>query len=388
MNNRLKIFISSAVFLLLAFSTLINPNRILPHYSSISTEAIVIGVGVDTDPENKNGMMITLAQNMDTPSDSGGGGEQKSIIKNSVGESFNEALSNIQKISDKSIFLGHTQVLVVGEDAAKENFKKYVEYMAVSPNIRMDISTFIAKNATAKEVLELDSIGGVAVYDKLLGFTKNGYNNSLASPGRLPIIISKFENELLYASVPAIEIIEKDTASEKEVEKDIKLHGYAIFKGQKLLTYLNDKQSITHSILNNKLIYTSLDLEDTPLGLIALEMYDATTEMKYISDNDIGKIKINVYIMSRFSEQYLANKEGVRYTSENVSMLEKLVNMQIKDDIMKLINTSKKMNEDFLSFSNVIYRKSTRKWDELSEKWSSEFKNLPVEVEVQTKIVN
>lgn len=386
MNNRIKVLLSSAVFLLFAFSGFSDFGTIFPSYNSVSNESIVLAIGLDRDSDDTSKMKITFSENLVTPSEDGS--NQQSNSQNSLssgsGKTFTDALVNTQLQANKTLFLGHTQVMIVGESAAKDNIRKYIEYIIVDPQVRMNINLFVAKETTGQDLMKMTPPGGQNVSDKLKSMVDDVSNKSIVNSVKLASVVSSLESEFRYTAIPAIAVCDYNISDEKNIE----LCGYGIFKEYKLVGYLNRKESATLNLLKNTVDVFPLSVNNQTFSDISVSLYNTKTQIKYHSDSQ--NVTIDCTLTAKLAEPYLeANlQDNVTFNSSNIKLLEATINQTIKNNISDLIKKSKEQNHDFINIGDLIYRTHPSKWEKLSENWDEIFPEMDFKINVNTRVVN
>jgi spore germination protein KC len=114
----------------------------LPQRREISDLQLVQVIGADKSVDNPDSSMLTIASKKLTDGggqdSTGSGGEgrsskgEKAQVLTSEGKTIFDAARNIQTHSDKTIFWGHTDYYLIGEEAAKESINKYIDFSPVT----------------------------------------------------------------------------------------------------------------------------------------------------------------------------------------------------------------------------------------------------------------
>lgn len=391
MSSRLKKLFISAFFLLIMFTQNVNFKNIFPKPTSLTEKSIVQGVGTDISSSEDEPITITVASKSVSPSggEQNGGGEskeQKSIIHSDSGKTFFNTINKMQSFSDKTLLLNYLDIVIVGEEAAKNDLLSHIEYLYTSPKLRMDLLIFVAKDCTAEEVLNINSIGEETVSEKLVSLINNVEKNSFVNPVTFYDIIAKMEDKYQYSRIPAIEIIKNENDENKP---DIKLVGYALFKEKQLLCYLNEEQSRALNILSGEFKESPFVIENDEFGLVTLETINAKADIKYIPDDKYGKFEIAVNVNANFTEQYKQQEKAASpYSSEGVVDLQQSFNKEIEHQLNDLIEFSREINTDIAELSSVLKHKHPKEWKKLEKDWDNIYREIPVNFNINSHVVN
>lgn len=71
------------------------------------------------------------------------------------GETVYEALRRMTKVSPRKIYPGHLQMLIIGEELAKEGIGESLDLLARDWELRPDFYVVVAKDVTAREILNV-----------------------------------------------------------------------------------------------------------------------------------------------------------------------------------------------------------------------------------------
>ena len=97
-------------------------------------------LGLDKSNDGAGNHIITIASRILEQSEGGqtqqdGSGEEgkvspggKALITTTQGKTLFDAVRNIQNNTDKSLFWAHTKYLLIGEEAARDNIAKYIDF--------------------------------------------------------------------------------------------------------------------------------------------------------------------------------------------------------------------------------------------------------------------
>lgn len=96
---------------------------------------------------------IVIPSKLGTSQQGGGDGKgQGYYVVTGKGENVTAAASNMQTKISRESFAGHRQVIVVGEQLAKQGLKPILDEYSRNPDVRLRTDIFVVKGGTAKEL--------------------------------------------------------------------------------------------------------------------------------------------------------------------------------------------------------------------------------------------
>ena len=174
-----------------------------------------------------------------------------------------------------------------------------------------------------------------------------------------------------------------------EATKDeLKDAGAAIFKGEKMLGWLGEVDTIFTKFVRDAVEGGVIIIKDTknPDGLITLEITKASTTVRPKVENDTIKMKIDVKVSFNLVEKFevhFSNALNDKYLKSLESAAERYIEGQIKDTIKYV---QKEFGADIFHFNVQMKRYEPHLWKQVEDDWEDIFRNLEVDIEVKSKI--
>lgn len=219
-------------------------------YIRINDRAFVIGISVDPDPDHPGQMRFSFqvpqfARAQPSPDQSGeqAGGALPARNFSASAESLNEAMSIAQLQSEKTLFLGMLQTVILSERLSEQQIRSVVSELV--RNTEVDKLAFLVTTpGSAADLLqERDPTGRPAadVIDQLLGPSERqvGYGTrsrlwefwrDMISPGTAPRTVEMVTGE-----------------------RGIEVSGITAFSGTKPVLTLNRRQAVAYNLLAGQL---------------------------------------------------------------------------------------------------------------------------------------
>lgn len=347
---------------------------------SIDETMLISVVGIDISPENK--VIVTICPKVVTPSNDSSNIENKSYIINSEGDTIFEAIRNIFTSSDAKPFLGNVEHIIIGEEVAKKDIIKYLDYFSRDHEFRLNMKVFVSRGCSAREILEQASNSNIILSDYLKSLLSNIDSNSISSEVELATLIHKFDNKFLCPYIPCISLGSKNGVNIDQFS--IYLDGYAIFKNSKLIGYLIGNEArglnwIIEKIKSGVIIVKDLNEEN-----ISLEISEASS--KIIPQFSKEKLSVLIKIRTSSNVGEITGKEDI-FTKDYFSYLEKQQSNIIKSEVEKALAFSRKNNADIFDINGFIFHKHPIKWKKLQNNWDEIFPEVDIQIQV-TSLIN
>ena len=345
-TNKLKP-VFPLIFILSVFVNGANIRSLLPQRYELDQLLMVNAIGVDVYNDKEDKFRITLAY---TEPDENVG---VSTISAS-GVSFSAAINNAASYSGRSIYLGQSNMVIIGNEAAKNGLTELIDYITRSYEARLN-SVIITACGTAEEILNVKPISGLDVLSELDTLIKNTSQNSLSYPSTLGEVIADFSDDNRYPVTPLI----YTSSDENGGPVGNVLVGSAVYKDDALYKTFTGEEAYIFTLLRNKsdshtVVCDTDNAKRVTSQLIGSQInYDFTV-------NENGRINcaVNIILNATVIETSsgLFNKNAANELMNNLKL-------HYEDVIMRFIDECIFDNEDILhiqdkliKFHPVIYK--------------------------------
>ncbi|MGE7764005.1 Ger(x)C family spore germination protein [Peribacillus sp. NPDC096540] len=388
MKRSFTIFIMLIVFLL--FTTGCWNRR------ELNELAITLAIGLDS---TKDGQYLVTAQvvnpgELATGKGGGGSGGSPTIIYQAKGETVFEAFRKMTKESPRKIYPSHLRILVIGESLAKKGIGKPLDILSRDWELRSDFFIIVAKGMKAEEILKvptsLEKIPANQIFDALEVSANVWSATSFIQLDELiQDIVSEGKQPVLTGIQADIKGDEETSLSKHNVEMidppaRLNFHNLAAFNDDKLVGWLNEKQSKTFNVITNKEKSTVVNLPCPKGGKAVYEVKSSKTEMKGKIKNGKPEIDLNIRVEGTLGEVECP------IDLTKTKTIEKLEKIYEKDAKKFFISSIKQVQEndkvDIFGFGEAIHRADPEAWKKLKKDWDKNFEHVPVNIKVQAKI--
>ncbi len=368
------------------------------NYRELNDLTIVSAIGIDEE----NGVYNVSVQIMD-PAQQGGNTNSSGSSSESTpidvyegqGKTILEAMSNILLKQPGDIFLGHVDIVVISDQLARKGIENFIDFLLRDRESRKIFPMVITKNSKASDIIKLitplELISGKYINSTLEATKKNSgvVSNRLFDEVLMCLFVEGRE-----ATISSIELIgppEKgknvDNPSTAVPSTYFRINGSGVFIKDKLVGYLNEKESLGYTYIRNHtestVISVPCDDEGNYAG-IKLEKTKSKIKTTIKDNKPIGEITIETKaVISEF------NCKMDLLKSENIKNIEKNTNKELKKLLTSTMNKAQKeLKSDIFGFGEYLYRNQYDEWKKYKKDWNETFSNMEYKIKVSTEIRN
>jgi spore germination protein KC len=347
---------------------------------NITDLAIVTGIGIDKASDGN----VEFTAQIISPSKSGGsqsgsGSSQSSgttINVSAEGATVFDAARNLIPSLSQKAYYAHVQLLIIGEDAAKNGLDKIWDFFERDHETNKTMRAIVAKNGTAKSVLEasadVDQIGAVEVANTM---DNTAYGKNIGT-------ISYKVTELLSQPLAGI-VIGVINPSGATALKSMKVEGGAVFKYDMLEGYLDNDQARGYLFAANQLKSSILTIANPKEAgkLVSIEVINSSGKLTAELVNGKPKLGIEVTAKGNIGEEQ--GSEDLT-DDKNVKTLTSEAETLIKENIKDMADQSQKVFDcDILNFNDILYKHHYSDFEKIKGNWDELYRNADINIKVQ-----
>ena len=355
------------------------------NYRELDKIAITVGCGLE---KVDDGYKITV-QIADTQKQGNSNSSTSPVrFKNYTytDRTIHEAARGILTKLPKKAYTKHMQILVIDEKIANNGINEIIDFWFREVELRNDFYVFVSKDSTPIEVLgvltQIYPINSVGIRNliennfKYLGGTVLTTFDDLTSS-----YISKTKEIIL----PTIVVLGKDGNKKDSLESSIpesliSLSETAYFRDNKLVGYLDKKQTIYYNLVKNALKTSIISYECDKDKFVTFEIIENKTDIDIVKNKPEVNIKVQAKgnLTSIMCEYDISKNDGIK-------MIEKEGSLEIKKQIDSLFKLSKDNKTDIFSIRDIYYKHNNKYYKNISN-YNDFFDNLKVNVDVKLNI--
>lgn len=344
----------------------------------LNQRAFIIAISFDLPKPGSNaapGEFVTSIQ-IPVPQEMGSAGEEKGssqpfLVLGTVSSSVSSAILQLQQQIDRRLFLGHTRLILIGEELAREiGVERIFDFFKREFKIQRVAKAAIVEGE-AHEILTLKPPMGQSPSTYILNLISPIAGSSLLYPSDLGKFFVQNADEGLD---PALPKVRKGVG-----DKTIITGGAGVIKSGKLVGWLTPFETRGLNILSNQFTESDYDL-DCPLHpseLISVKVVQATACYHFFERQ--GSLELKITVDGSFDTREFSGEHGP--TEEFSTQLNKLVSVEVQRDCQEALSKAQLMGADIVGIGKRINSFYPKRWKEMD--WGKEFSFFPVEIEVK-----
>ncbi|MCM3786127.1 Ger(x)C family spore germination protein [Neobacillus mesonae] len=325
-------------------------------------------------------------------------GTTPAFVFSEQGRTMQEAISKMSKKIPRRSSGSHAEVVIISEELARDaGIGKFIDLVERDPETRITMQILIAKGSKSKDVLAVTSpvspITANNIADKL-NFTSQQYSHNFSSR-----IDETIRGMIVPGGGPTITGIlikgEKNVAATKENREGTltsaytELDGMAMFKGDKLVGWMEKDEPLGLAILKNKTkkSMANLTCHLDSSEVVAVESVFYKSKIKASVIDGTPHFHIDVKQEGTMNEVHCPVKLD---RGEVIRIYEKTWNEKTKQIVLSAVKAAQEAGTDVLGFGYALEKERSpeyKAWKE-SDDWSEKFAQSDVEVDVNSVIIN
>lgn len=298
------------------------------------------------------------------------------------GNTIFEALNRYTTRGSRTLFFPHTRIIVFGKKVARQGLYPLVEAVFRMRESRPNTLLVVAEDEASQILAARDSIEtipalGIADEIELAG-----------ESSKYPVETSlDFANQLLGRTtapiLPIIGVFEA-TSSEGLPIKRVGVKGTAVFKGDKMVGELNERESrgllwVIGKVKHGYLVTNTSSQEKSTFLIVG-----AQNRIDPMIEGD--RIKITIVITEHGN--LMEYKGPGPLNPKVIKSLQDSAADAIKSEVLAALNKSRTLNADFFGFGEIIHRKYKNKWKTLEPRWNEIYPNIEITLNVKSEFKN
>lgn len=330
-------------------------------YVELNDLSIISGISVDYKDKNYEVTYEILNDQKEGQEAS----SKQAITVSAKGKNIAEAFNNAAKETPKKPYYAHLKTLVISEEVATNKLESLIDYFLRNTDIRSEFDTVIAKDITAKELLESSDKDNPVISDLIESLLKNNKyykNNTSTSPFEEMVT-----DILLFGEEAEMAVISKTSDG-------LNISGIGVFKDYNLQGILSAQESITYNVLTGNAMNASYTVSCDD---------DYLTFGIYKSDPKIEVTNKKIDIKVDASASIIESNCNYDFKDTDVyKKLNKEYAKVIKKDIEKFIDTTLNLDSDILGIRRAYYIKYRTKNNDI---WKMLDYNVSVDLKINKK---
>lgn len=356
------------------------------NYQELNNLSIVTGTSIEKI-DNKYKITIQVV-NPKKSDDTSSTNQPTFITYSQLGDTLQEAYRNIVLTSSRRIYGSHINILIISEDIAKEDISQILDFVFRNTEMRKEFNVLLSKEPS--KLLELNTpitnISSNNIKDTLTADTLH-----LAASRQITFneMMNMYLNPNLEIVLPTVEMIGNfnegeniDNLKNTNPNADYKLTGLAIFKGNKILTTLNEKESVNYNIVTNNVTNTLLKHECQNNKYIVHKINELSTIQEIDPKKNKLKVKITgTAIISEVQCDYDLTKP------KTIEKIQEDINKELVKNTTDIIKKFQEQSTDVFGFEDIYYKNYYKDYNKIKDNYEEIFKNMQIDITSNIKVI-
>ncbi len=346
--------------------------------TEIDQLAVVAGVAIDKGSNDRLRITVETVE-----VGFGKESEPKPRILTIEGETIFDAVRHLASVLGKRLYWSHAKVVIVSRDLAQDGILQVIDWFSRDSETRTDINILVSEEPTASEILTSHPISETVVSYEI--------HKIIDSQDRLnhapDIELWKFANEIegtgIAAIASAVNLRSVDSTKGPELE------GTAIFKGDRLVGYINGTDTMSLLFVRDQITGGVLVVKEEDSGIgteVSLEIKKSKTKTVPVFRN--GSVEVDIKVSTDVAIDEISTSEDM-IAEDGRKKLEVLAENMLKARIEGIIKMAQKeYDADIFGFGDKIRENDPSAWRIIEQDWNSIFKDIKVNIEVKMRIKN
>lgn len=335
-------------------------------FKDIDKRAFVTAIGIDESDSFENKFKITLKISL-SKGDPSTTGAQFTLLTYDA-NSISEALKHLKSMTDKELFFGQTETILIGEKMAVEDIRPLLDYFVRKADIQRTAYLSVAA-PTAHKVLEfqpkVEQVAGSYIFSL---FEESSVDSPYTKALTLFDAYRRVTEEGINIAMPIIEIR----------EDRIQVDSIALLSKVRMEFQLNPRESELYRLLTAGIKNGSTNI-DTKEGAFSINIFNGKAKYKIENGNDnmpsvIFSIKLKATIEEKLDRQ-------INLSKEQITKIQNETERKMKEEVKSLLDTIQKTKLDPIGFG-LKYNATNYQHRNLNDFYS----NLKFKVKVNCRI--
>ncbi|AZU60072.1 Ger(x)C family spore germination protein [Neobacillus mesonae] len=347
----------------------------------LNERAFVSGIYIDKAANGHMEVSLSFSlPNRLVPGDLGGAGTSGKpySIQSATGKSFTEAYKKIQATLTRSISWGHTRIIVISEEMAKEGIEAVLEFVIREPSLNINQTILIAPGK-AKDIENL-----TPVFERFPSSIPISFTQRKVTVDTTPKDFLEALNGDMIVGLLSKTKMKMLSEGGKE-GLFVKPGEMALFHHYKMVGKLDTTVGRAAFWLRNLIKGSEITIKSpTDQKLISLLVMEAHTKIRP-SKNEPFTFNVAIKSKANISESH----SNLDLSSiEKIKKLERAAEKQIRKRIEAALKTTKEVKSDAFQFAEYLSWYKPKIWKTVKEDWPEVYQdkvkiNVNVELQIQ-----
>ncbi|MCR2805670.1 Ger(x)C family spore germination protein [Paenibacillus soyae] len=319
-------------------------------------------------------------------------GHSPVTVYSTKGRTIREAVAHSLLESPRRLYFAHNRVMVVSERAAKKGLSPILDVYFRQPDSRETVNMLVTKGSPKRileQLMPSSRISGQGIQEIISLQSENGsllpavkiyeYGSSIVGDARSALL-----PEILVSGSPDVTTTEQTNKTSQPSK--LRLGQLAIMKEDKLVGWLNHRESLGVAFITNKVntVNIAFSCEESGDKNSTFELLRSKTKVEP-KQGDGGGFTISIAVDAYGTLEETECPLDL-HKPEVIAGLEKQLAKEIEGSIRAALLASRRHKSDVLGFASVIHRKFPKQWEAVKDEWDDLFPMVEMETKVSVTI--
>jgi Ger(x)C family germination protein len=312
---------------------------------------------------------------------SGAGGPQVNVeVGHASSKTFDKAIFNLYKSSQRRIFWGHLSYVVFTENALKQvGVKAPIDMLDRYRETRYRIFMYATKEPLSKVFVTTPILDMSTALSRLSDPKATFHQSSFIRSIDMRELIIALNEPGHEARIPFISITEKNWATDKGRHDSIKIEGIAVTTTDALKGKITNDHALGFRWMNKDFVRDVLQVKSKEGPLVDLVIEKSKVKVHPVVKN--SEIHFNVQIKVKAVMFVLVKKV-------NLASLASDSEKEIKKQIMETYSKGLNFDADVYRLSEVLYRKNVNAWKQAERNGKIPLTKDSIKLDIKVKLVH
>lgn len=336
------------------------------NYKELNDSAIVSAISIDIN-DNKTDKYTVGVQIMNAKKKENTNVSEIAFYE-ANGASIYDALGEIVLSSPKELYLGHMEVVVLGEELLKQKDPlEYLDFFMRDSSAEKDAVVIVAKENKAKNILKvitpLETIPSQNLKASLFNSANlSGTTNIITLDELVSNLMDKGKESVLPAVILTGSVKKGESQDNiKDSDPDVRIifDNLAVLKNSKLIGYLNENESFGYNIVSADAKNTYVKIKCDDENFATLEITSLKTNEEISFKNKKPNVTINTSAKTNITEYNC--KMNFINDDELINDIQKKAEKRIKHLINLFLEKSYgKYKSDTMYYGSMFYKEKEK----------------------------
>ncbi len=361
--------------------------------------ALVMAVGIDRSEKDPSRFLVTIqvarpgsARSEQAGGGGGGGGGKEPVYTVSAdGDTIFAAIRNLAQFTSRRILWAHNNVVVIGEEVAREDITPIVDFFTRNQELRMRTWVVVARGSTAQAVvaaktgledIPANSISAVMRYAFLPGESVRTDMNHV-----IHAVLTGDQHPVISAVRLTPRAAAPESQGEKGLGLQVELRGTALFNGVKLVGFVDGSQGRGLLWLRDQMKNAVISIPCPNADNVGLAIELRSPEVQIRPDFEGSTPVINLNVRSR---AWLSERDCPTEGRSRSVMLQEVAGA-VEDDIRlsiegTLSTLQQELKLDAILFAKRFHDEYPAWWQAHHSEWGDLFPTVQTRINVSVQL--